>query len=163
MMTKKPRGKSGRPIIRHGAYSYLTRLTVPDHRAYLRPYLSAIREGLIRDLGPDETDLTTAQRLLIDRIVGQAGVIRLIEEHCREQGIFQGRLLQPVLAKNYGSFVNSLRLNLQALGIDKRAGEKILNPLELAATIDSQKAEIVDPGASEGQEKPIETSDEKSK
>jgi hypothetical protein len=117
---KKSKGKSGRPIVRHGAYSYLTNLTIPDHRAYLRPYLTAVREGLIHDLGPTEEDLTTAQKLIIDRIISQAGVIRLIEEYCREQGIFRGSILQPVLAKNYGAFTNSLRLNLQALGMERR-------------------------------------------
>ncbi len=124
MTTKKPKGKSGRPIVKHGAFSYLTRLALPDHRAYLRPHLTAVREGLIHDLGPTEEDLTTAQKLLIDRCVGQTGVIRLIEEYCREEGILQGglqgRLLAPILAKNYLSFANSLRLNLQALGIARK-------------------------------------------
>jgi hypothetical protein len=68
-------------------------------------------------------------------------VIRLIEEHCKEEGILREHLLAPVLAENYGSFVNSLRLNLQALGINTRAGERILGPLELAAEIDRDKAE----------------------
>jgi hypothetical protein len=138
---KKTKDKGGRPIIRHGAYSYMTKLSLPDNRAYLRPYLSGVREGLILDLGPTEEDLTTAQKLLIDRVVGQTGVIRLIEEHCREQGIFRGARLQPVLAANYGAFTSSLRLNLQALGINARAGEKILSPLEIAAEIDAEKAD----------------------
>lgn len=129
MKANRSKGKGGRPIVRHGAYSYMTRLSLPDHRAYLRPYLSTVREGLIHDLGPKEEDLTTAQKLIIDRCVGQVGVIRLIEEHCREEGILQGgirgRLLAPILAKNYGAFVNSLRLNLQALGIaHKDLGDK---------------------------------------
>jgi len=160
-MTTKSRGKRGKQIIRHGAFSYLTRLTLPDNRAYLRPHLSAVREGLIHDLGPTEEDLTTAQKLLIDRIIGQAGVIRLIEEHVREEGVFHGRMLTSVLAQNYLSFVNSMRLNLQALGINARAGAKMLGPLEIAAEIDREQAEqdaqeaaLAAPG---GPESPVET------
>ena len=141
MVIKKPKGKAGHPVVKHGAYSYLTRLTVPDNRAYLRPYLSGVREGLIKDLGPTEEDLTTAQKLIIDRIISQAGVIRLIEEHCREQGIFHGMAITPALAENYLAYANSLRLNLQALGIKTKAGEKILGPLEIAAEIDREQAE----------------------
>jgi hypothetical protein len=141
MIMKKTEGKAGRPVIKHGAFSYLTRLTLPDNRAYLRPYLSSVREGLVRDLGPIEEGLTTGQKLLIDRTVGLVGVIRLIEEHVREQGVFHGGILIPVLANNYTAFTNSLRLNLQALGIDKRSGERILSPLEIAAEIDKEKAD----------------------
>ncbi len=138
---KKTKNKGGRPIIRHGAYSYMTKLTLPDNRAYLRPYLSGVREGLIHDLGPTEEDLTTAQKLIIDRIIGQVGVIRLIEEYCREQGIFQGALLQPVLAKNYGAFTNSLRLNLEAIGLERKKNEVFLTPDELADAIMEDKRE----------------------
>ena len=139
---KKIKDKGGRPIIRHGAYSYMTKLTLPDNRAYLRPYLSGVREGLIHDLGPTEEDLTTAQKLIIDRIVGQVGVIRLIEEYCREQGIFRGALLQPVLAKNYGAFTNSLRLNLEAIGLERKPSEDFLTPAQLADAIMSDKRDL---------------------
>jgi len=155
-MTTKSRGKRGKQIIRHGAFSYLTRLTLPDNRAYLRPHLSAVREGLIHDLGPAEEDLTTAQKLLIDRIIGQAGVIRLIEEHVREEGVFHGRMLTSVLAQNYLSFVNSMRLNLQALGINARAGAKMLGPLEIAAEIDAENAEREARDAEKRAESPVE-------
>jgi len=120
---KKTEGKAGRPVIKHGAFSYLTRLSLPDNRAYLRPYLSSVREGLVRDLGPIEEDLTTAQKLIVDRIVSLTGVIRLIEEFCREQGVFNGAVIQPVLANNFLAFNSSLRLNLQALGIPRGPGE----------------------------------------
>ncbi|MCJ7588505.1 MAG: hypothetical protein MUQ00_11500 [Candidatus Aminicenantes bacterium] len=96
---------------------------------------------MIRDLGPTEEDLTTAQRLLVDRAVGMTGVIRLIEEYCREQGIFEGKALAPVLSANYGVFTNNLRMILLALGVNTRASERILGPLELAEQIDKEEAE----------------------
>jgi len=67
----------------------LTRGELPDNRRYLAPYLTGVREGLIRDLGPTEEDLTTAQKVLIDRLVNYLGIVRLIEEYVKERGIFQ--------------------------------------------------------------------------
>ena len=40
----------------------------------------------------------------------------------------EGQELSPPLKKNYLSWANSLRLDLQALGLDKRASDEILDP-----------------------------------
>jgi hypothetical protein len=52
----------------------------------------------------------------------------------------KGHELSPPLQKNYLGWANSLRLDLLALGIDKKNAERILSPLEIAAQIDAQKA-----------------------
>jgi len=117
---------------KHGAYSYLASGQVPESRRYIEKYLSAAREQLIKDLGPTEQDLTAAQIIIIDRVITKLGIIRLIEEYCREkQEIFQGssgRLL-PALSNNYLAYNNSVRLDLQSLGINKRV-EEIINPID---------------------------------
>jgi hypothetical protein len=137
---------------------------LPERRAYLRAYLTEAREGLVNDLGPTEADLTAAQVVLIDRVISKLSIIRCIEEHVREKGVFtQSGELDSVLSKSYLAWANSIRLDLQALGIDKRAGERVMSPLEVAAEIDRAKAggdngegekgagEIVDPGASQSE------------
>jgi len=134
----------------------MTRLTLPDNRAYLRPYLSGVREGLIHDLGPTEKDLLTGQKLLIDRAVGITGVIRLIEEHAKENGIFEGKTLAPVLSANYNVFVNNLRMILLALGLKTCASERILGPLELAEQVDQEQAEREALEAERRAESPVE-------
>ena len=147
MSEKEPKlekkAKRGRPQLKHGGFSLLTRGELPENRQYLRPYLTEAREGLIRDLGPTEEDLTAAQRILLDRVITNLGIVRLIEEYVKEKGIFQnpGGFLNPALATHYIAYNNSIRLNLQALGINKRVGDKILGPLELAAEIDREQAE----------------------
>jgi len=85
-LTRKSR--RGRPP-KHGGYSLLTKGELPENRQYLRTYLTDVREGLIRDLGPKEENLTTAQLVLIDRVITKLGIIRLIEEHVKEKGIFK--------------------------------------------------------------------------
>ena len=118
--------KKGRPgrkrgvKVKHGAYSLIARGDLPQKRRYLEKHLSEVRKGLIRDLGPDEENLTTAQLILIDRAVGKLGVLRCVEEFAKEKGVMEGKELSPILRQNYLSWSNSLRLDLVALGIDRK-------------------------------------------
>lgn len=122
MKKKKIRREGGK--ITHGGFSFLSRGELPEHRRYLLRYLSGAREGLIRDLGPTEADLTTAQIILIDRIVTKLGVIRCIEEHVREHSVMIGHNLAPALSKSYIGYNNSVRIDLDKLGIHiRKSGE----------------------------------------
>ena len=160
----KRKGKPGRPPS-HGGYSLIIRAgELPERRTYIRAYLQAARDGLIEDLGPREEDLTAAQRVLIDRAVSKLAVIRCIEEHVKETGVFKGKELSPVLAKSYITYTNSLRLDLEALGIDKRAEAKILDLGEYLQAKDAEnikktktaasKAKAIAPLQSPGEEIP---------
>lgn len=126
----KPGGRRPRS---HGGYSFLTSGELPEQRANVLKYLMAARQGLVRDLGPTEDDLSTAQIILIDRITTKLGVIRCVEEHIRENSVIAGDDLAPCLKASYLAYNNSLRLDLQALGIDRKA-EVILAPYELTQT-----------------------------
>jgi len=121
---KLPRGRQ-RTV--HGGYSYLTTGRLPEHRAYVRRFLTAVRLNLIKDLGPTEIDLTASQIILIDRVVSKLGVIRCIEEHIRENSVMVGDTLAPSLRTSYLAFDNSLRLALQALGIKSKKAEGIMD------------------------------------
>jgi hypothetical protein len=123
----------------HGGYSYLVTGRLPAHRNAVERYLTAARQGLVYDLGPKEEDLTTAQIILIDRSIGKLGVLRCIEEFVRETSVMKGADLAPCLGRSYLAYSNSLRLDLQALGVNTRAGEKFLTPLQIAAEIDAEK------------------------
>jgi len=124
------KSRRGRPP-NHGGYSFLVKGELPENRSYIKQYLTAVREGLIQDLGPAEKDLTTAQLILIDRIVVKLGVVRCIEEHVRVNGVMKGERLSPSLSESYISYNNSIRLSLQALGINKQQKETILTPYEI--------------------------------
>lgn len=59
-----------------------------------------------------------------------------MEEYAREHGIMRGNELQSCLQKNYITYNNTIRLNLQLLGIDHKDADRVLSPLELAKKID---------------------------
>jgi hypothetical protein len=122
--------RGGRRHRSHGGYSYLTTGTLPEQRSNVLKYLMAVRQGLVRDLGPTEDNLSTAQIILIDRITTKLGVIRCVEEHIRENSVMAGDDLSLSLKASYLAYNNSLRLDLQALGLEKK-GEAVLTPYEI--------------------------------
>lgn len=130
MTGKNKPNKGGRPA-KQGGFSIMIRDgNKPVRRSRIRAYLESVRRGLIRDLGPTEQDLTTAQLILVERIVAKLAVLRACEERIAEVGIFRspGRAeLQHALQANYLAYSNSIRLSLQALGITKRAADEALD------------------------------------
>ena len=136
---KKPGKKRMR--LKHGGYTYLTTGEVPEHRQYIKAYLTAIREGLIRERGPTEKDLSIAQLILIDRLISLLGIIRLIEEKAKEDGVFRGKDLIPSLKTSYIAYNNTVRLTLEKLGIEREELVRDISPAEQAQII---KAEVKD-------------------
>ena len=137
----KPKKTERRRRIRrytHGGYSYLATGEMPELRLHIKKYLMTVREGLIRDIGPTEGDLTTAQLILVDRTISLLGVTRLIEERAMEDGVFSGKDLSPSLRQSYVSYNNTVRLTLDKLGIDKRKGDRIMTPLQIVEKFDKE-------------------------
>ncbi|TET74984.1 MAG: hypothetical protein E3J56_01435 [Candidatus Aminicenantes bacterium] len=129
----------GRPKATHGGFSFLVSGRLPAHRVSLQRYLSASRNGLIEDLGGEE-NLSTQELILIDRSVSILGVLRCIEEFCKERGVFKGDEIQPSLGKHYVSFNNSLKQILALLGLRKHDIDE-LTPLEYIKQYDAEKAQ----------------------
>ena len=155
MKNIKPKRK-GRPPL-HGSYSLMVRAgELPENRKHIRAYLSAARAGLVRDLGPTEADLTTAQIILLDRIIGKLGVIRCIEEYIREVGVMKGQDVAPALQASYLAYSNAVRMDLAALGIKTRAGEGVIDLPAYIRSVDAAKksetkARKASPRARQGQ------------
>jgi len=125
--------RRGRPP-KHGGYSLIVRDDILKEHPRLRQYLQDCRDGLVRDIGGSEENLTEAQRILIDRIISKLSICRLIEIYIEKYGIFRRDKikkrvleLEPALGVNYLAFDNSIRLSLQALGIDKKHNEGVLD------------------------------------
>lgn len=138
-MTEAVKLKTGKKGT-HGGYTFLSTGRLPEHRREVERYLTAAREGLVRDLAGIEENLTTAQLIIIDRVIGKLGILRCMEEYIRENSVMVGNEIAPCLKASFLAYSNSLRLDLQALGIKTRAGERILGPLEIAAEIDAENA-----------------------
>jgi hypothetical protein len=133
--------KRGGQKIKHGGYSFLVKGELPENRKHVLKYLTAARQNLIKDLGPTEDDLTAAQIIIIDRIISKLGVVRCIEEYIRENTVMTGARLSPSLRESYLAYNNSIRLDLQALGIDKRKADDVLTPWQLARKVEEEDRE----------------------
>jgi hypothetical protein len=116
--------KRGGQKVKHGGYSFMVKGELPENRKHVLKYLTAARENLIRDLGPAEEDLSAAQIIIVDRIVSKLGIVRCIEEYIRENSVMVGSNLAPSLRASYLAYNNSIRLDLIALGIEKRKGDE---------------------------------------
>lgn len=103
-----------------GGYSFLRTENLPVKRRHIESYLTAARQGMINDLGKGEENLSTGQIILIDRVVSMLGVTRCIEEFVREHAVMKGEELSPSLKSSYLAYNNSIRLNLQTLGIKRK-------------------------------------------
>ncbi len=150
-LTRLPAGKKRT----HGGYSFLATGRLPEHRREVERYLTAGREGLIRDIAGIEENLSTAQVILIDRAIGKLGLLRCMEEHVRETGAFKGEELAPALRKSYLSYSNSLRLDLQALGIDKRPADEP-SLADIIREFDEDKVRAADQGNQAGEGEKID-------
>lgn len=127
--------RGGRLKRTHGGYSFLHRGELPSERREVMKYLMAVRAGLVADLGPTEDDLSTAQVVLIDRSVSILGVIRCIEEFCKENGTFKKDKLDPSLGTHYLAYSNSLTRILALLGIEPERQKRWVSPQEQAEII----------------------------
>jgi len=113
-MTKKL--PTGRPRSKHGGFTYLTKARMGDDKVYLLRYLTATRQALLHDLGQN---LSSQKLILVDRVISLLGVVRLIEEECRVEGVFQSRNLTSSLSHHYIAFNNSLTRMLNLLGLER--------------------------------------------
>ena len=106
--------------------------SIRGHRK-LQQYLEKIEAELIEDQGgPGE--LTAAKEILIKSVIEAYGVILLASMYCSKEGILrpdkakEGIVeLQPVMGSQLLAFMNTIRQNLLALGLDRRDAEKVLN------------------------------------
>ena len=127
-MAKKSKLPKGRPKKIKGWSVMASRQELPVQRKYLGRYLTIARNGLIHDLGGEEKDLTTAQLILVDRVISKLGIIRLIEEYySSEEQVFKNGNLAYILRETYPAYNNSVRLDLMALGVNKKKAEEPIN------------------------------------
>jgi len=82
-MTKKKALKPG-PRGTHKGYTYLRSGLISKENRHVEHYLTDLREGYVRDLGPVESDLSTGQLVLLNQLVICSGFTRLVEEQARK-------------------------------------------------------------------------------
>lgn len=95
--------------------------------APIRRETQLLREKIIEDVGGLER-MTGVKIVLMDRAVSMYAMIRTIENYIKKTGVISGDgKLEPILANNYLAFVNSLRLTLREIGVEKKSDD-LLTP-----------------------------------
>lgn len=103
------RSKYAHPVKRNGLWIDFDKRVI-DGRTKLGKYLNLLRASLTRDLGGD---LSTQQAILVDRVVHKT-----IKCFLYERGILDGD--GQGSRDHYLACTNSLRLDLCALGLERR-------------------------------------------
>jgi hypothetical protein len=99
---------------KHGAFSKRMRRRYTDRRTKEGRHLQRVLDRLIEDIGPD---LSAGQYLILDRIREKLIVLMQIGAYVDKQKsviTHKGALL-PCLGKNYTTYAESLRRDLEAL------------------------------------------------
>jgi len=120
--------------VKHGIHTWLDKGRInPSIRGHkkLQRYLEDM-ESQLKDM--QGGSMTAAKQILIKSTVEAYGVILLASVYCKEAGILrpdkkkEGVIeLQPVLGKQFLAFMNTIRQNLLALGLDKIEAEEVLS------------------------------------
>jgi len=104
-------------------------------------YFREVRAGLIKDLG-GEVNVSTAQMILVDRIIFKLGFLRLVEVWLTERGspfAADGQKFEPIV-EAYLSYTNSLRNDLNLLGIERKEIPETIDLKSYLAEKYSQKS-----------------------
>lgn len=136
--------------VKHGAYLWLkTGKINPSIRGHrkLQKYLRDLEKDLINDFGGPE-NLSAAKEILIRTVIEAYGFILLSSMYCKREGILRpDRLkknvveLQPVLGHQFIAFMNTIRQNLLALGLNPESADRALTPLELSHLVAEEDEE----------------------
>jgi len=135
-------------LARHGIYANAPHQEAifarhPEIMAYLR----IVRRGLVRDLSPEgEAHMTTAKHVVLDRLMSKLKMSALIEAYLAENGIIRrDKLAQKVLDPEpitslWLGLNHQIRLDLQLLGLERKALDAEADVLTYIDAFDAKKA-----------------------
>jgi hypothetical protein len=160
---KPERNKEGKFLpgnqasIRHGAYSLAKtgKLPLIKGRKAIARRVREFRQG-IEGAVPD---MSPQRQVLLDKAAMLEGVLQIMFADLRRHGIWRADkmrrglfVLQPALSESVISMINAQRLLLQALGLDQRRGDEVLDLGKyIEAKEAEKKAESAGQGEGEGQ------------
>lgn len=141
----------------HGGYSLLRAVTKGelDGRSAVAQAIKTMCHQLARDLGSGWATLSAQQRLLCESVATKATVLSLMVGHALSHDVVeQDGKLRPPLGGHFLAWSNSLRLDLQALGLERRLPQVLDLTKALLAAEDGppQATESSQQGAASGGE-----------
>ena len=149
-----PRAKK---IPRTGVVPWVRDGTLPKGRGSwrLKKFIRDLERNLFDSLGGLE-NITPQREILARTTIRAVGVLLLAERYIEKHGPLRKDLLnkgilelQPVLGKSYIAFVNTIRQNLLALGLDRVKAEEVMSLADVIEEFDEKKAEAEGQGGEE--------------
>ena len=119
------KGRSGPPghtkNLKGGWIYWLKHRSLPPGPRYkaIAKFTNAMREGLIEDLGGTGR-MSTQQKILVDDTVYAQTVVMLASADTKEHGVLMDDGQVRAVLKLVGTYINIVRLNLLALGLDRK-------------------------------------------
>ncbi len=114
------------PAEKHGAYTALTAVKSGklDGRTALGKAAKRLQDELVADIGGWES-VGAGKRILIDKVIVNSIFIHTVERYIFERGsVLDGDgEVCPALGKFYNAACNRMRLDLLALGLERRTRE----------------------------------------
>jgi hypothetical protein len=144
--TSTPRAKK---IPRTGVVPWIRDGTLPKGRGSwrLKKFVRDLEKRLFDSLGGLE-NCTPQQEILARTTIRALGVLLLAERFIEKHGPLRKDLfdkgildLQPVLGKSYIAYMNTIRQNLLALGLERRELESEMSLADVIREHDEKKAE----------------------
>jgi hypothetical protein len=147
------------PLKRQGGYSLAISPEMEDALLTQHPeiltYIRRLRKGFIVDICPEgEAFLSTAKRLLLDRLCQKVGWLRVLETYVAKAGMLRrdslakGVLSEMPILNFWSNLSNSLRRDLELLGLERRPLEvealEVGELMEAVARESVQDAEVVE-------------------
>jgi hypothetical protein len=115
-MRDAQRAEDRPPALKHGINAFVMQGRLPDD---IRERLDLFESGMVSDLGGND-NVTTAQRTLIESSRMCFGVVLLAGKWIAENGAVQPNGKPVYILNILAAYLNTLRLNLMALGLERR-------------------------------------------
>jgi len=118
-MTKKKRLKPG-PRGTHKGYTFLRSGVISKDNRHIERFLTDLRESYVKELGPNESDLSIGQLVLLSQLITCTGFCRLIEEQARKTAN-----ISYLKTAHYSRFMRHGRQLVLDLGLKPERVEKL--------------------------------------
>jgi hypothetical protein len=145
----------GRPI-KHAGWSIVYKAQILAEHPDLLDYLANIRRGLLLDLGDGtEAGISTAKVVLIDILMGKLSQASLImiwlgkHGYLNRDALERKSLAPEPIVQTLLSLNNSIRADLQLLGLERRAAEVVKLDLAQFYTVNNVGTKPDEPNETE--------------
>ncbi len=114
---------------KHGGYTFMRTGEIAEDKIEIERYLTGLRQGYISDIAGQESNLTTGQLILLNKLITLEGTNRCVEIQAARNGAISS------LDERYNARNNQIIKICLALGIDRNETGREITPQDQAEII----------------------------